>query len=403
MRSDTKYYYIYLLVNKAINMKKLILLPFFFIILVLSAQSQNVNRLTNLPDSIYSGKQGKLHVQGVALDEANGYVYFSFTDKLIKMDLSGKLIGSVTGFVGHLGDLDFNTADGKIYGSLEYKNDAIGKGIRKSLGVQNNNENGFYVAMFDGSRIVRPDMNAEKEDLLRTIYIKEAVKDYEAEVQVGERTEPHRFACSGIDGIAFAPAIGGSNLDKKYLYVAYGVYGDADRDDNDHQVLLKYDVSDWNKVAQKLSQDQLHHSGPAKPLEKYFVKTGSTNYGIQNLAYDSYTGNFFAAVYRGAKTQFPNYDLFVIDAHKKPVTSQVSSDHQKIKVKTLSLLEAGPKDANTGIRGWHFEWGATGLCPLGDGFFYISHNKKDKAGQQESTIYKYKWVGDTQNSFIRVK
>lgn len=385
------------------KIKKIFLLPVFFISLTLSVQSQNVNMLASLPDSVYSGKQGKLHVQGVALDQANGCIYFSFTDRLIKTDLSGKLIGSVTGFVGHLGDLDFNTGDGKIYGSLEYKNDAIGKGIRKSLGVQNNNENGFYIAIFDGSRIVRPNMDAEKEDLLRTIYIKEAVKDYEAEVKAGKGTKPHRFACSGIDGVAFAPAIGSPNSDKKYLYVAYGVYGDTDRDDNDYQVLLKYDIANWNKSAQPLLQDKLHHSGPAKPSEKYFIKTGSTNYGIQNLAYDAFTGNFFAAVYRGTKAQFPNYDLFVIDAHKMPGKAQMSSGDQHIKVKTLSLLQAGPKDENTGIRGWHFEWGATGLCPLGDGLFYISHNKKSKDGIQESTIYKYKWVGDVQNSFIRVK
>jgi hypothetical protein len=379
-------------------MKKIFLLPIFFIILALSARSQNI---TSLPDSIYSGKQGKMHVQGVAVDKANGYVYFSFTDRLIKMDLSGKLIGSVTGFVGHLGDLDFNTADGKIYGSLEYKNDAIGKGIRKSLGVQNNNENGFYIAIFDGSRIVRPDMSAEKEDLLCTVYIKEAVKDYEDSVQIGNDIKPHRFACSGIDGVAFAPAIGSSDTNKKYLYVAYGVYGDTDRDDNDHQVLLKYDIANWNKYGQQLSQDKLHHSGPEKPLDKYFVKTGSTRYGIQNLAYDAYTGNFFAAVYRGAKTQFPNYDLFVINAHQKPGKGQISSGNETIKVQTLSLFQAGPKDANTGIRGWRFEWGATGLCPLGDGLFYISHNNKNKDGQEQSTIYKYKWIGDAQSSFSK--
>ena len=384
-------------------MKELILLPLFFIILTLNARSQNVNRPAILPDSIYSGKQGKMHVQGIALDKANGYLYFSFTDRLIKMDLSGKFIGSVTGFVGHLGDLDFNTSDGKIYGSLEYKNDAIGKGIRKSLGVQNNNQNGFYIAIFDVSRIVRPDMNAEKEDLLKTVYIKEAVKDYEDSVQTSSETKRHRFACSGIDGVTFAPAIGSSDPGKKYLYVAYGIYGDTDRTDNDHQIILKYDVAGWNKYGQQLSQGQLHHSGPENPSEKYFVKTGSTRYGIQNLAYDPHTGNLFAAVYRGAKTQFPNYDLFVIDASQKPVKREIVSGHKKIKVKTLSLLQAGPKDINTNIRGWRFEWGATGLCPLGDGLFYISHNKKDKTGQEQSTIYKYKWVGDTQNSFSLVK
>jgi hypothetical protein len=379
-------------------MKKLIILLIIITGITLRCQSQTVN----LPDSIYSGKQGNFHVQGFVVDKANECVYFSFTDKLIKMDLSGKLIGSVTGFVGHLGDLDISE-DGKIYGSLEYKNDAIGKGIKKKLGVQAGNEDGFYIAIFDGSRIVRPNMDAEKEDLLRTVYIKEAVKDYAAGVKDGHEEKPHRFACSGIDGVAFAPSIGSSNSTKKFLYVAYGVYGDTSRSDNDHQVILKYDVSDWGKYAQKLSQDKLHHSGPKKPLDKYFLKTGNTRYGIQNLAYDPYTGNLFAAVYFGSKTQFPNYDLFVIDGKKKPMESYIRSDNEDIKVKTLSLLEAGPKDPGSGIRGWFFKWGSTGLCPLGDGLFYISHNTKAKDGQQQSMIYKYKWVGNDQNAFILVK
>ena len=144
-------------------MKKIIL----SLLLIASFIQRSQSQTTNLPDSIYSGKQGGLHVQGVVVDQIKGYVYFSFTDRLIKTDLSGKLIGSVTGFVGHLGDLDF-ADDGKIYGSLEYKNDAIGKGIKKELGGQMANEDGFYIAIFDASRIVRPNMNAEKEDLLRT-------------------------------------------------------------------------------------------------------------------------------------------------------------------------------------------------------------------------------------------
>ncbi|MDF3078419.1 MAG: hypothetical protein K0S09_2308 [Sphingobacteriaceae bacterium] len=343
-----------------------------------------------------------MHVQGTVVDKVNGYVYFSFTDKLIKMDLSGKLIGSVTGFLGHLGDLDVSD-DGKIYGSLEYKNDAIGKGIKKELGGQSANEDGFYIAIFDPARIVRPNMDAEKDDLLKTVYVKEAVKDYMATVNVGDKEIQHRFACSGIDGVAFAPAIGKPKDSKKYLYVAYGVYGDKDRTDNDNNIIMKYDVSAWDKYAQKLSQGNLHHSGPKKPLEKYFVQTGSTRYGIQNLAYDSYTGNLFAAVYHGEKPQYPNYDLFVIDRSKKPVKTRIPLYGDTKKVKTLSLFEAGPQDAKSGTRGWHFDWGSTGLFPLGDGLFYISHNEKTKDGQQQTTLRKYRWVGDNENSFVLVK
>lgn len=386
-----------------VNMKKLFLVPAFLLALTIIARSQNLSLPDNLPDSIHSGEQGEMHVQGIAVDKANGYVYFSFTDKLIKMDFSGKLIGAVTGFVGHLGDLAFNEENGRIYGSLEYKNDAIGKGIAKKLGVKNTKEDGFYVAIFDGSRIVRPDMDAEKEDLLSTVYIAEVVKDYTATVKDGDKVRKHRFASSGMDGIAFAPSIGGSKSGKKYLYIAYGVYGDTDRNDNDNQVILKYNASNWDKYAQHLSQEKLHHSGPDKPLEKYFLKTGSTSYGIQNLAYDPTTGNLFAAVYRGTKPQFPNYDLFVIDGHKNPFKSKITSDNTTMNVKMLSLLDAGPKDSRTGIRGWYFPWGSTGLSPLGDGLFYISHNGKTKDGQQQSTIYKYKWIGDAENSFVLVK
>lgn len=383
-------------------MKKLFLTSIFFLSVLCHVAAQQYNA-ANLPNSFYTGKQGKLHIQGVAVDQVNGFIYVSFTDKLLKMDLAGNVIGSVTGFVGHLGDLDFDVETGKIYGSLEYKNDDIGKGINKALGVTKQIQNGFYIAIFDGKQIVRPDMDAEKEGLLRSIYVKEAVDDYLAKVKIGERELEHRFACSGIDGVALAPSIDNPTNGKKYLYVAYGVYGDTTRNDNDHQVILQYDISDWNKLAKPLLQEKLHESGPKKPTEKYFVKTGNTRYGVQNLAYDAYSGNFYAAVYRGAKSQFPNYDLFVIDGKKKSIPAEITSDNQTLKVKTLSLLNAGLHDEKSGISGWNFKWGATGISPLGDGCFYISHNKKAKDGQQESTIYKYKWVGGATVAFELVK
>ena len=383
-------------------MKKTLLLPLFLLLINFFALAQKTD-LSKLPNSFYSGKQGKMHIQGVAVDHANGFVYLSFTNKLLKMDFSGKLLGSVTGFVGHLGDLDFDAETGRIYGSLEYKNDAIGKGINKHLGVTDRVEVGFYVAIFDTKRINKIDMDAEKEDLLRTVYIKEAVVDYLAKVKVGEKEVEHRFACSGIDGVAIAPSVDNPKDGKKYLYVAYGVYGDTTRNDNDNQVILQYDLTNWDKLAAPLSQEKLHQSGPSKPTQKYFVYTGNSRYGIQNLAYDAHSGHFFAAVYRGSKSQFPNYDLFVIDGKTKSKSGFAIVNNKKVKVKTLSLLNAGPKDEKSGINGWRFKWGATGLCPLGDGYFYISHNGKSKDGQQEATIYKYKWLGSEQEAFVMVK
>lgn len=380
-------------------MKRLLLLSIFLVILVPICQAQKYTAV-NLPDSISSGKQGAFHVQGMAVDKVHGFIYFSFTDKLVKMDMAGNLVGSVTGLVGHLGDLAFDPETNTIYGSLEYKNDAVGKGISKKLGLKNSNDVNFYIAIFDGSRIVRPDMDAGEADVLKTVYLKEVVDDYNAGVREGDRTVAHRFGCSGIDGVTLGPSISDMKDHKRYLYVAYGIYGDTTRNDNDRQVILKYSINNWNKIGQKLIQENPHHSGHEKPMAKYFVKTGNTTYGIQNLAYDNYTGNFFATVYKGSKSKFPNYSLFVIDGHKKPDNVKITSDNKIIKVKSLSLLQAGLRDDETGIRGWDFEWGSTGLFPLVDGFFYISHNKKTNDGQQTTTIYKYKWVGNANEAFV---
>lgn len=356
-----------------------------------------------MPDSIFSGKQSGFHVQGIAIDKTNGFIYFSFTDKLVKTDLSGKLIGSVTGIVGHLGDLTFDPKTNTVYGSLEYKNDAVGKGIRKTLGVEDNNDLGFYIALFNGSLITKQGIDAGEENILKTIYLKEVVEDYKAEVKEGNRTVFHRFGCSGIDGITLAPSIAAKDNGKKYLYVAYGIYGDTTRNDNDHQVILKYNIDNWNAIGQKLTQKQLHHTGPEKPLEKYFIRTGNTTYGIQNLEYDPHSGNFFAAVYPGTKSLFPNYSLFVIDGHKKPDRTRIISNNKTIRVKTLSLLQAGERDSKTGIRGWRFTWGSTGLFPIGDGFFYISHQGKAQDHKQTSTLFKYQWIGSNAESFIRTQ
>ncbi|MGH2643180.1 MAG: hypothetical protein ACRDE2_04475 [Chitinophagaceae bacterium] len=382
-------------------MKKFFLPPVCLLAFILSSQAQKFT-LFSLPDSIYSGPQGEFHVQGMAVDEVHGFIYFSFTDKLIKMDMSGHLIGSVTGLVGHLGDITFDPKTNEVYASLEFKNDAIGEGISKKLGLQNSNKINFYIAMFNGAKIVRLDMNAQQGDVLRTAYLKEVVDDYKAEVKDGDRVFKHRFGCSGIDGITIGPSFGNLQSHQRYLYVAYGIYGDTSRNDNNHQVILKYDIADLNQSGRILTQNHLHHSGPKKPLAKYFIMTGNTRYGIQNLAFDAYTGDFFVAVYTGTKPQFPNYNLFVINGHKKPVKAEITSNNTAIKVETLSLLPAGLDDPKTGIMGWYFKWGSTGLFPLGKGYFYISHNKKTD-NQQATTIYKYKWVGNNKEAFALVK
>ena len=96
------------------NLKRL--LPLLIVPLLLTACPSGANRtkngpdLRNLPREIRSGEQGPFHVQGIAVDLERGYIYFSFTTKLLKMDFEGNLIGSVDGMTGHLGCLTMNPA-----------------------------------------------------------------------------------------------------------------------------------------------------------------------------------------------------------------------------------------------------------------------------------------------------
>ena len=67
---------------------------------------------------IFTGAWGNCHIQGIAVDLKKGYIYYSFTTKLIKATLDGEVVGSLDGLVGHLGCLAFTEADGCVYGSL---------------------------------------------------------------------------------------------------------------------------------------------------------------------------------------------------------------------------------------------------------------------------------------------
>lgn len=58
---------------------------------------------------------------------------------------------------------------------------------------------------------------------------------------------------------------------------------------------------------------------------KFFVHTGNTTYGVQNLRYDPCTRNWIMAVYKGRREGFPNcsfftnYSFFTVDGSAEPV------------------------------------------------------------------------------------
>lgn len=296
-------------------------------------------KLPKLPATVDGGAWKSGHIQGMAVDRRKGFMYFSFTNLLVKTDLAGKPVGSVTGFTGHLGDLDFNTKDGRVYGSLEYK-------AAKA----------FYIAILDGDRITEMDMDAETTGVVSTVHLKEVVDDYSADMDGNgvfdgdtAKTADHRYGCSGIDGVAFGPAFDGRRgaARTQMLTVAYGVYANTTRQDNDNQVLLQYDIRRWKKYERPLTEADPHTSGPGSPDGKYFAYTGNTTYGVQNLDYDAYSGNWLLAAYKGTKTRFPNYSLFVLDGSKRPVTGPVSGQRHQARA-TAAAPGAGA--APPGVR-----------------------------------------------------
>ena len=90
-----------------------------------------MKNFSDFPKTIFSGSYPTGHCQGIAVDTKNRVIYYSFTTQLVKTDFDGNFLGSVGGLLGHLGCIQFRASDGLVYGSLEYKNDAIGKGIRE--------------------------------------------------------------------------------------------------------------------------------------------------------------------------------------------------------------------------------------------------------------------------------
>lgn len=380
-------------------MKKILTLIFALAFAgIAGAQTQ-----TPLPRNIYSGIWNAGHVQGIAVDTERKYIYFSFTTILVKTDMAGNVVGTVTGLLGHLGCLEFNDEDGRVYGSLEYKNDKIGQGILKREKSDKQLEDAFYVAIFDVDKITREGMSAEKDGIMTTVYLPTVLEDYKAKVPtaLGKQTD-HRFGCSGFDGISFGPAFGKSD-GRRYLTVTYGIYSDLGRTDNDYQVVLQYDTRKWAQYEKPLSQDSMHRNGPAKPNGRYFVFTGNTSWGIQNLEYDAETNLWFMAAYKGKKKDFANFGIFVVDGSKAPVKQALKGVGYVKKAPVLSLLEKGERDPkHPEVYGWKFKHGTTGLCSLGDGLFYISHNGKNEQGQF-SNVKLYRFVGTEDKAFEPVK
>ena len=232
-------------------------------------------------------------------------------------------------------------------------------------------------------------MRTEDNDIMTAVCLYEVERDYKWKSTDSDGKElNHKYGCSGIDGLTFGPLPGRSCDDGMYLYVAYGIYNDVNRTDNDYQVILCYDMAEWGKYSLPLSQDNMHKSGFEKPLHKFFVYTGNTDYGVQNLEYDRHTNALVMAVYKGFKESFPNYTLFSVDMSAQPETKELIENGEA--VETLQLSRKGVYHQKTGVYGWHFPLGSTGLFSFGNGDWLICRHFRTEEGQC-GEIELYEW------------
>lgn len=355
-------------------------LIFVLITTVIPARAELTDK-TTFPGNVSGGEWNSGHLQGMTIDDNYQNMYFSFTGILIKTDMKGQVIGSVTGITGHLGDLAFH--QGKVFGSLEHKKD-----------------NAFYIAVFDVDKITETGMSAQTARIMTTMYLSEVSKDFSDTVIRQSKKLKHRYGCSGIDGITFG-TVPGSLSDQLKLMVAYGIFRDTARKDNDYQIILQYDLS-------KVDVDNLnvfnpgaaHTEGPQHEA-KYFVYTGNTTYGVQNLEYDKDTRCYWMAVYQGTKPEFPNFPLYLIDGNLSPVKGLVKGQESGETGMMLTLAKQGLLHINSGVCGFSKIAGkpSTGLVSLGENLFYIAESgasKKDGVEKQFGYAQLYRLDRKTQ-------
>jgi hypothetical protein len=183
------------------------------------------------------------------------------------------------------------------------------------------------------------------------------------------------------------------------LMLAYGIYGDTARRDNDHQIILQYDWREFEAYALPLTQESPHQSGP-RAKARYFAFTSNTQWGVQNLYYDGEHAQWMLFVYRGKKPEYPNYGLYLIDAEKSAELCTLTGLNGE-QGALLTLKKAGNVHEKTGICGFEMDLGQFGVHALGEGLFYLARPTKQTAPfkAQGATLELYRYTGEAPTGF----
>lgn len=195
--------------------------------------------------------------------------------------------------------------------------------------------------------------------------------------------------------MGFGPRFG-STAEDWLLTVTHSRWPDGDRDDNNHQILVQYDPDVFDTYAEPYDISKPDPtSGPTEIDRQYFVYTGATRRGIQNLAYEPTLERWFLGVYAGSKPEFPNYTLFAVEAASQPVRQGLPG--VGVDGDTLPLAEDGLRDEATEIRGW-LQKADVGLQAMGDGLYYLYTNSVVD-GLQTATLTLNTWTDDPHAPF----
>jgi len=183
-----------------------------------------------------------LHMQGFSTDGEN--MYWSFTDSLVKTKKSGLMLRQIPIPSGHLGDIVYY--NGKIYGTV------LGNSLK---GLPFGHWTSFEIHVFDAGTLA----------LDRIIRLDDCYEMY--------KNKERGF--NGVDGITVIPPT--EDKDAR-LMVAAALF---DGEEYDCQQLLEYSLD-------------------GKLLNKHYIKTGNTVFGIQNLTRDPENGNYWFSTYGGS-------------------------------------------------------------------------------------------------------
>lgn len=205
------------------------------------------------------------HLQGFS--NGNGFMYWSFTDSLVKTTLNGTVKCQIEIHGGHLGDIDYH--NGKIYGSY----------LKNSLpGHAWEDWTGFKIYVFDAN------------DLQVLNVINLDICDYYKSITC---TEEDIRGFQGIDGVAIAPDENGEDK----LFVACALYTGE-----------KYS----NQIILRFSLDGQYET-------EYHIPTGNTVYGIQNFDYDSENNEFWFTTYGPSQPYQPKELLYCVSGDFKEI------------------------------------------------------------------------------------